>query len=104
LGGWPQRHRLVGLRSSLHRETTARDRKEPRWRSATRSGIRFESSRTERPTASDERTGAYFELDAGPDEALDVFYHPYAHAAFRGVPYDEALLASWAEAAASPTR
>jgi hypothetical protein len=55
-------------------------------------------------SVSDERTGAYFELDAGPDEALDVFYHPYAHAAFRGVPYDEALLASWAEAAASPTR
>jgi hypothetical protein len=52
-------------------------------------------------SVSDERTGAYFELAADPDEALDVFYHPYAHAAFRGVPYDEALLASWAEAAAS---
>jgi hypothetical protein len=48
---------------------------------------------------SDERTGAYFELAAEPDEALDVFYHPYAHAAHRGVPYDEALIASWAEAA-----
>jgi hypothetical protein len=54
-------------------------------------------------SVSDERTGAYFELDAEPDEALDVFHHPYAHAAFRGVPYDEALLASWAEAAASHT-
>lgn len=53
-------------------------------------------------SVSDERTGAYFELDAAPDEALDVFYHPYAHAAFTGVPYDEALLAPWAEAAASP--
>jgi hypothetical protein len=52
-------------------------------------------------TVSDERTGAYFELDAEPDEALAVFYHPYAHAAYRGVPYDEALLASWAQAAAS---
>jgi hypothetical protein len=52
-------------------------------------------------SVSDERTGAYFELDADPDEALDVFYHPYAHAAHRGVPYDEALLASWAEAATS---
>ncbi len=52
-------------------------------------------------SVSDERTGAYFELDAAPDEALDVFYHPYAHAAFTGVPY-EALLAPWAEAAASP--
>jgi hypothetical protein len=55
-------------------------------------------------SVSDERTGAYFELNAEPDEALAVFYHPYAHAAFGGVPYNEALLASWAEAAASPTR
>jgi hypothetical protein len=52
-------------------------------------------------SVSDERTGAYFELAADPDEALDVFYHPYAHAAYRGVPYDEALLASWAEATTS---
>lgn len=51
-------------------------------------------------SVSDERTGAYFELAARPDEALSVFYHPYAHAAFRGVPYDEALLASWAQVAA----
>jgi hypothetical protein len=55
-------------------------------------------------SVSDERTGAYFELDAEPDEALDVFYHPYAHVAHRGVPYDEALLASWAEAAANHPR
>jgi hypothetical protein len=47
---------------------------------------------------SDARSGAYFELAAGPDEALDVFEHPYAHAAFRGLPYEEALLASWAHA------
>jgi hypothetical protein len=53
-------------------------------------------------SVSDERTGAYFELAAEPDEALGVFYHPYAHAAFRGVPYDDALLASWAKAAAGP--
>jgi hypothetical protein len=52
-------------------------------------------------SVSDERTGAYFELAAEPGEALAVFYHPYAHAAYRGVPYDDALLASWAEAAAS---
>jgi hypothetical protein len=52
-------------------------------------------------SVSDERTGAYFELAAEPDQALAVFYHPYAHAAFRGVPYDDALLASWAAAAAS---
>jgi hypothetical protein len=49
-------------------------------------------------SVSDERTGAYLELDAEPDEALDVFYHPYAHAAYKGVRYDEALIASWARA------
>lgn len=29
----------------------------------------------------DERTGAYFELPAPADSALDVYYHPFAHAA-----------------------
>jgi hypothetical protein len=38
-------------------------------------------------TVSDQRSGAYFELDAPPGEALDVFNHPYANAAFWGVPY-----------------
>jgi hypothetical protein len=47
---------------------------------------------------SDERSGAYFELAADPTKALDVFYHPYSYAAFMGVPYDDALLASWAHA------
>jgi hypothetical protein len=51
-------------------------------------------------TVSDERSGAYFELAAAPDQALDVFNHPYAHAAFRGLPYAEEALASRAEAAA----
>ena len=51
-------------------------------------------------TVSDQRTGAYFELAAEPDQALDVFRHPYAYAAFSDVPYTEALLASWAKAAA----
>lgn len=50
---------------------------------------------------SDERSGAYFELAAAPDQALDVFNHPYAHAAFRGMPYSEESLPAWAEAAAS---
>jgi hypothetical protein len=50
-------------------------------------------------SVSDERTGGYFELDAAPDEALDVFYHPYSYAAHRGIPYDDALLPSWALAA-----
>ena len=33
----------------------------------------------------DQRSRAYFELGARPDQALDVFNHPYAHAAFRGL-------------------
>jgi len=49
---------------------------------------------------SDRRSGDYFELQAAHHEALDVFNHPYAHAAFRGLPYAEEPLASWAEAAA----
>lgn len=53
-------------------------------------------------SVADERSGAYFELEAEPHEALDVFYHPYSYAAFRGVPYQEALLASWAQAATAP--
>jgi hypothetical protein len=36
-------------------------------------------------SVSDERSGGCFELAAGPDQALDVFNHPYAHAAFAGV-------------------
>ena len=44
------------------------------------------------------RSGAYFELAAAPDQALDVFNHPYAHAAFRGLPYVDASRPSWAEA------
>lgn len=48
---------------------------------------------------SDALGGACFELAAGPHEALDVFNHPYAHAAFRGLRYAQEPLASWAEAA-----
>jgi hypothetical protein len=51
-------------------------------------------------TVSDQRSGGYFELAAAPHEALDVFNHPYAHAAFRGLPYADEPLASWTEAAA----
>ena len=51
-------------------------------------------------TVSDARTGAYFELSAEPEEALDVFAHPYAHAAYRGLRYESELLPAWAEAAA----
>jgi hypothetical protein len=49
-------------------------------------------------SVSDVRSGAYFELATEADEALDVFNHPYAHAAFRGLPYEEELLPSWAQA------
>jgi hypothetical protein len=49
---------------------------------------------------SDERSGAYFELAAAPHQALDVFNHPYAHAAFRGLPYVDASLPSSGGAAA----
>jgi hypothetical protein len=51
-------------------------------------------------SVSDERSGAYFELAAGPDQALDVFNHPYAHALSRGLPYAEASIPCWAEASA----
>ena len=43
-------------------------------------------------SVSDEKSGGYFELAAGPDQALDVFNQPYAHAAFRSVPYAEASI------------
>jgi hypothetical protein len=50
---------------------------------------------------SDIHSGAYFELAVAPDQGLDVRNHPYAHAAFRGLPYVEQSLASWAKAAAT---
>jgi hypothetical protein len=49
-------------------------------------------------TASDQTSGAYFELAAAPHQALDVFNHPYAHAAFRDLAYAEEPLPSWAQA------
>jgi hypothetical protein len=50
-------------------------------------------------SVSDERTGAYYEVAAPSDKALDVFDHPYAYAASMGLPYEEASLATWAMAA-----
>jgi hypothetical protein len=49
-------------------------------------------------SVSDERSGAYFELAAGRDQALDVFNHPYAHAAFRGLPHEVTPVLCWADA------
>ena len=34
-------------------------------------------------SVSDSRSGEHFVVDAENDNALDVFYHPYAHAAGR---------------------
>jgi hypothetical protein len=36
-------------------------------------------------TVRDWRTGEAFDLDAQAGEAMDVFQHPYAHAAWRGL-------------------
>lgn len=35
----------------------------------------------------DERTGHWFALEADCENALDVFHHPFAYAAHRGVEY-----------------
>jgi hypothetical protein len=43
-------------------------------------------------SVADEKGGAYLELAAGPHQALDVFNHPYAHAAFRGLAYEDASI------------
>jgi hypothetical protein len=44
-------------------------------------------------TVSDERNGAHLELAVEPHQALDVFNHPYAHAAYQGLTYQEPSLA-----------
>jgi hypothetical protein len=38
-------------------------------------------------TVVDEALGDAFELPAPADQALDVFHHPYAHAALCGIEY-----------------
>ena len=38
-------------------------------------------------TVSDMRFGGAFQLAAHPENALDVFYHPFAYAAFQGLDY-----------------
>jgi hypothetical protein len=42
----------------------------------------------------DSATDCEFELPVGDLAPLDVFYHPFAHAAFQGVSCDEALCVS----------
>jgi hypothetical protein len=51
---------------------------------------------------SDVRSDVYFELDAERHNALEVFYHPYAYAAQRGIPYEEAAGSSSHEVAWLP--
>ena len=42
----------------------------------------------------DHRNGAYFEIRPEPDQALTVFYHPYAYVAHCDVHYDDERLAA----------
>jgi hypothetical protein len=41
----------------------------------------------------DSRAGHTFQLVVDANEALDVFRHPFAYAAFRGVPFPEEVAA-----------
>jgi hypothetical protein len=50
-------------------------------------------------SVADERTGDRFALRAGHENALDVFYHPFAHAARSGVGYRTGFRRSSEEAA-----
>jgi hypothetical protein len=50
-------------------------------------------------SVADERTGDRFALRAGHENALDVFYHPFAHAARRGIGYRTGIRRSSEEAA-----
>jgi hypothetical protein len=38
-------------------------------------------------TVFDAKSGAYFDLEVDPAQALDAFHHPYAYAASRGVDF-----------------
>jgi hypothetical protein len=49
-------------------------------------------------TVSDSRSGEWFVIDAEADKALDVYYHPFAHAGTHttiGEPAFEAGKAAW---------
>ena len=51
-------------------------------------------------SVADERTGDRFALRAGHANALDVFYHPFAHAARRGIEYRTGIREQQGEEAA----
>ena len=42
----------------------------------------------------DLKAGAYFEIRPAPDQALEVFYHPYSYAAQSDVHYEDERLAA----------
>jgi hypothetical protein len=108
---WPQRQTPHLLRSSAHRRTKgiamAGNATNPYRELAYRANngvevVLFWQQDTDdlTVTVSEESSGAHFKLAAAPDQALDVFNHPYAHAAFRGLPHADASLPVWAEAVA----
>jgi hypothetical protein len=41
----------------------------------------------------DAKSDDVFKLEVAASDGLDAFYHPYAYAAQRGVPYEQALAA-----------
>jgi hypothetical protein len=43
---------------------------------------------------SDQRRGAYFEIEPEANNALDAFYHPYAHVSLSRVHYEDDRLAA----------
>lgn len=51
---------------------------------------------------SDERAGAQFEIAVDAEHALDAFDHPYAYAAFQGIPYEDVLVTAWAQTEGDP--
>jgi hypothetical protein len=54
-----------------------------------------------RIAVADARTGDEFELNAHPDNALDVFYHPFAYRAFEDYRAETAASRASAEALAA---
>jgi hypothetical protein len=43
---------------------------------------------------SDQRRGAYFEIEPEANKALDAFYHPYSYASLSSVYYEDNRLAA----------
>jgi hypothetical protein len=43
---------------------------------------------------SDVQAGAYFEIQAEPGQALDVYYHPFAYRDYSSIEYEDSRLAA----------